>query len=196
MISVFEVVVDPDMIAPQPFTILRSTDVFVAGGVLSTTTSIPMFGPVQQASDKEVSMLPEADRVGSIRSFWSTQPLYVTRGYAPVPGVHGEAPVHASGLLYFLSAEPPADSLCVYSNGLLLATSKYTVSGTTLTLQSSPTNLYVTWSITVSVQPSNSDQIQYTDIDSEVTETYRVLRVYRDPGGGYWKAYGTRLAAA
>lgn len=190
MISVQEIVVDPDMIAPQPFTILRSTGQFVPGGFESTVTPISMFGPVQQASNKELQMLPEADRISSVRSFWSTVPIYTTRGYAPVPGVFGEAP-SGSGLVYALSAPPPGGLLCVYSGGLLLrAGFDYTVVGTTLTFNIIPTSLYVTWSTTVSVATDASDQIQYD------TEIYRVLSVYLDPGGGYFKALATRLAAA
>lgn len=188
MISVQEVVVDPDMIAPQPFTVLRSTGQWVAGGFQpNQTTLIPMFGPVQQASDKEITMLPEADRIGAIRSFWSTQPIYTTRGYAPVPSVHGESPA-GSGTVYTLSATPPTDIL-VYAAGLLV--NNYTLSGNVLTFLSPPTApLYVTWLITANVAPNASDQIQYGN------ELYRILRVYRDPGSGYWKCYGTRLAAA
>jgi len=78
MISVREVVSDPDMIAPQPWFILRSDGTFVAGGYKTVVSSILMFGPVQQASLKEITMLPEADRIGNIRSFWSTVPIYTT----------------------------------------------------------------------------------------------------------------------
>jgi hypothetical protein len=191
MISVQEVVVDPDMIAPQPFTILRSTGQFVLGGFESITTSIPMFGPVQQANNKEVQMLPEADRIGSIRSFWSTQPIYTTRGYAPVPGVHGEAPV-GSGTVYTLSAAPPAESVCVYVGGLLLtAGSDYVITGNDVVFNVAPLTVpYVTWQITVNTATDASDKIQYED------EIFRVLSVYFDPGGGYFKALGTRLAAS
>ena len=79
MISVQEVISDPDLCAPQQYVILRSTGAWIAGGFQSTVSTIQMFGPVQQASNKEVSMLPEADRVSEVRSFWSTVPLYVTR---------------------------------------------------------------------------------------------------------------------
>lgn len=191
MISVFEVVVDPDMIAPQPFTVLRSTGQFVPGGFESVTTPIPMFGPVQQASDKEVQMLPEADRISSIRSFWSTQAIFETRGYAPVPGTHGEAPA-GSGTHYTLSGPSPANAASVYAGGLLQRPGvDYVLSGTALTFNAAPAApLYVTWQVTVDVATNASDQIQYD------SETYRILRVYRDPGSGYWKAYGTRMAAA
>lgn len=191
MISVQEVIVDPDMIAPQPFTILRSTGKFVPGGFDSTTTSIPVFGPVQQASDREIQMLPEADRVSSIRSFWSTQPMYETRGYAPVPGVHGEQPV-GSGVTYTLSSPPPNGLLQVYSNGLLLRPGvHYLLNGLVLTFATTAAlPLYVTWPATVNVGTNASDLIQYA------SEQYRVLKVYFDPGGGYYKALGTSTAAA
>lgn len=192
MISVEEVVVDPDMTAPQPYTILRSTGKFVLGGFESTTTPISMFGPVQQASNKEILMLPEADRVSSARSFWSTQPIYVTRGYAPVPGVHGESPI-GSGLTRLLSSAPPGGVASVYAGGVLLQPNgfDYTLTGVILTFLTIPTQaVYVTWQVTVDVATDASDIIQYEDTQ------YRVMNVYRDPGGGYWKAVGTRITAS
>jgi hypothetical protein len=190
MISVFEVVVDPDMTAPHPFYILRSTGQFVEGGFESTTTSIPLFGPVQQASDKEIQMLPEADRIGAIRSFWCTQQVFTTRGYAPVPGTHGEVPV-GTGAAFVLSTVPPSSSIMVYADGLLLnSATDYTLAGTSLGLATAATSVYVTWPVILDIATNASDIIQYD------SEQYRVLRVYRDPGSGYWKAYGTRMAAA
>jgi len=191
MISVFEVIVDPDMIAPQPYTILRSTGEFVLGGFQSTTTSISMFGPVQQASDKEINMLPEADRIGAIRSFWSTQPIYTTRGYAPVPGVHGEIP-QGSGTSYTISTAPPDGVLDLYANGLLLRPNvAYVLNGTVITFTAQPTApLYCTWQITANVATNASDIVQYE------AEQYRVMKVYRDPGGGYFKCLATRMDAA
>jgi hypothetical protein len=192
MISVQEVVVDPDMIAPRPYTILRSTGKFVLGGFESVVTPISMFGPVQQASNKELQMLAEADRIGGVRSFWSTQPIYVTRGYAPVPGVHSEAP-QGSGTTYELSVAPPNNSIDLYVNGLLLQPNgfDYTLVGTTIMFRFAPNNPpYVVWQETVNVATNASDQIQY------VNDIYRIMQVYYDPGGGYWKALGTRLAAA
>jgi len=79
MISMKEVISDPDLCAPQQYTILRSAGAWIAGGFQSTVSTIQQFGPVQQASNKEVAMLPEADRVSEVRSFWSTVPIYVTR---------------------------------------------------------------------------------------------------------------------
>jgi hypothetical protein len=191
MISVQEVVVDPDMIAPQPFTVLRSVGQFIVGGFSTTVTCIPMFGPVQQATDKEIAMLPTNDRIGEVRSFWSTQKIFLTRGQAPVPSTHGEIP-SGSGTTYALSTAPPGP-VQVYAGGLLLASSAYTLSGDVLTFSSAPaTPLYVTWPTVVDVATDASDIIQYP---ADTGEKYRILRVYRDPGGGYWKAYGTRMVA-
>lgn len=179
------------MIAPQPYTILRSTDVYILGGVQSTTTSMPMFGPVQQASDKEINMLPEADRIGGARSFWSPQPIYTTRGAAPVPGVQGEVPV-GSGTTFTLSSAPPSAAANIYDgNGLLVNPDAYVISGVALTFFSAPAlPLYATWEITVDVGQSASDILVYEGFQ------HRVMKVYRDPGGGYWKAVATRMQSA
>lgn len=191
MISVAEVIQDQDMIAPRAYVILRSTGTFILGGFQSVVTPISVFGPVHQASDKEIQMLPEADRIGEIRSFWSTSPFYLTRGYAPVPTTYGEVP-QGSGSVYVLSTPPPPGSASVYVGGLLLRPDgvDYTLAGTTLTFSFAPSGrVYVTWTVTVDVATDASDQIQYED------DIYRVLSVYSE-GGGYWKCLGTRLAAA
>jgi hypothetical protein len=190
LISVAEVVQDPDLTAPQSYTILRSVGQYVLGGFQSTTTAIPMFGPVQQASDKEINMLPEADRIGGARSFWCVQPIYTTRGAAPVPGVHDEIPT-GSGTVYTLSQVPPADAVNVYVNGLLMTPDiDYTIDGVTLTLQFAPTTLYVTWQITVLAGQAASDILVYEGFQ------YRVMKVYHDFGGGYFKAIATRMQSA
>lgn len=190
MISVQEVVQDPDMIAPQPYTILRSVDTFVLGGVQSVTTPIYVFGPVQQASDKEINTLPEADRIGGARSFWNVQQIYTTRGAGPVPGVHGESPT-GFGATYALSTAPPNQQANVYANGLLLPQSAYSISGTVLTFGSAPASpLYVTWEITVMAEQSASDILVYEGF------RHRVVKVYFDPGGGYFKAVATRMQSA
>ena len=198
MISVAEVITDPDMIAPEPFTVLRSTGSWVAGGFQSNTTSIPMWGPVHQASEKEINMVPEADRIGEMRSFWSLVPIFVTRGYAPVLTTHGEVPQGSvPGYIYTLSATPaPGGSL--YVNGLLQTPgigADYTIDGVTITLAVlSPVDayLYYTWPVIsrAGQGAAASDIIQYE------TDQYKVMHVYRTPGSGYWRAIGTRLAAA
>lgn len=191
MISVADVVVDPDMIAPKPFTIFRSTDTWVLGGVQSTVTPLQAFGPVQQLSPKEIQMLPEADRVEGVRAFWWTQALYVTRGTAPVPSTHGEVPA-GSGTTYTLSEVPPEDTATVYVNGLLqIPGIDYMIVGNVLTFTNSVVGtLYITWPFTAYVGAAASDILQYEH------EQYRVISVYRDPGGGYFKALARRMDAA
>lgn len=195
MISVQEVVQDPDMVAPQPYVILRSVGTFVQGGFQSVTSQIPCFGPVQQASNREIQMLPEADRAGSIRSFHATRPIYLTRGYAPVPSTHGEVPQGAvPGTTYSLSEAPPMQSGSLLLNGsLLVPNADYVVQGNVITLLNATEandQLYFTWPVTANVQAGASDIIAYEGVE------FRILQVYRDPGGGYWKGIGSRLNAA
>lgn len=190
MISVAEVVADVDMTAPEPFTILRSMGSFVAGGFQNTTFPIAAYGPVQQASDKEIAMLPEADRAGEIRSFWWTMPMYVTRAMdIPVPVMN---PVTASGVTIQLAYIPESGFL-LYKNGLLLTPwVDYMVNGSTITLMQAadPEDVFLVSTYGQGQIPSISDVIQYRNWN------YRVLRTYHDAGCGYWKAYGTRMEAA
>jgi hypothetical protein len=194
MIYLSDVVADADLQAPQPFTILRSVGEFVIGGFESTTVSIPAYGPVQRATDREVQMLPEGDRVGGIMAFWWTQPIYSTRGAAPVPSTHAEAPSGAfPGTVYTLSQVPPADSITLYKNRLALRlNADYTISGATITMTAatgSSDELYATWPVESSVGQAAADICVYKG------EQYRVLSVRHYPGSGYYKALGTRMAA-
>lgn len=192
MISVQEVVSDPDMVAPEPYTIMRSVGQFIAGGFQSAVTPIPMLGPVQQASLKELDMLPEADRISSVRSFWSTVPILVTRGYQPIPSTHQEV-VGGSGQVFTISTTPPGGFINLYIAGkLMVAGVDYELRGTTIILVAPVTDavLVVQWPITANIQPAASDILLFQG------QQYRVMAVYYDPGGGYWKALGTRLAAA
>jgi len=195
VIEVTEVILDPDMIAPEPFTVLRSTGQFVAGGFQSTTSSFLLFGPVQQSTNKEIDMTPEADRVGQMRTFWSNVPIYPTRGYASTPSTYGEVPQGAiPGVAYTLSTAPPGDAISLYKNGVLLQPgTDYAIHGVNIMLTAPTTSgdkLYATWAVTTQAANSASDIIQYE------TQQYRVLGVFRVPGSGYWKAVATRLAAA
>ncbi len=195
MITVGELIGDPDLTAPQPYTLFRSMGQWVAGGFQSTTTTTQLFGPVQQASNKEIAMLPEADRIGSVFAFWSTQPFYTTRGYAAAPGTHGEQPNGAvPGTAYTLSAPPPNASGWFYINGLLQTpNAAYTLTGASITTAApTPANavLWFEWPIAGYTSLSASDILQY-----EQTQ-YRVLQTYHDPGCGYWKALATRMPGA
>jgi hypothetical protein len=163
----------------------------VLGSFESTVTPIQVFGPCQQASPKEIQMLAEADRIGSIRSFWWTQPIYTTRGAAPVPSTQGAAAT-GSGATYTLATPPPDGSATVYVSGVQQTPGiDYTLSGVTLTFTYSPSAApYVTWPITAFVGQSASDILQYQN------ERYRVMSVFHVAGSGYYKAMGTRMDAA
>ena len=195
MINVQEVILDTDMLPPEPYVILRSVGSFISGSFQSTTTPIQQFGPVQQASLKEISMLPEADRVGSIRAFWSPIPIYLTRGTSPVPSVYGETPAGAvPGTVFTLSQQPPTNNITAYASGLLLTPNvDYTLRGVMLTLVT-PTNVapYVQWPVMARVQQAASDIIEYPPGG----EQFRILQRYYDPGNSVWKALGTRMNAA
>lgn len=195
MINVGDVVADPEMQDPEPWTVLRSTGSWVSGGFSSVTTPLIAWGPNRQASNREIAMLPEADRIGSIRAFYWTQPIYLTRGTAPVPSVHIEVPVGAiPGTVYTLSQEPPGGVITLYLNGkLLVANAEYTVSGVTITLATAAQagdRLWAQWCVTALAASDASDIIVHTG------QQYRVLQVYRTSGSGYWKALATRMSAA
>jgi hypothetical protein len=72
-----DVVNDPDL--AEPFTVLRQNGSFVQGGwQVNAPQSIEMWGVVTVASNKELQMLSEADRVRGARMFFSQAPIYVT----------------------------------------------------------------------------------------------------------------------
>ena len=183
------------MLPPEPYVILRSTGQFIAGQFQSVVTKIQQFGPVQQASNKEIAMLPEADRVGSIRAFWSPIPIYLTRGTVPVPSVYGETPTGTvPGTTFTLSQQPPTVNVTVYVNGLLMTPNvDYVLSGAVITLTiAAAVAPWVQWPVTARVQQAASDIIEYPPGG----EQFRILQRYWDPGCGYFKALGTRMAAA
>ena len=194
MINVQDIVADADMASPDQWTILRSTATFGWGGVTSVTTQIPLFGPVRVASNREIEMLPEADRVGSIRAFYSTIPLFVTRGTQPIPVI---VPAVISGTfpgtVFTLNEVPPGGALQLVKNGLTLVPDiDYSLSGNILTTfqpVASATELWGNW-IGTGEQAGLSDQIQYRN------EVFRLIQVYRTQGSGYWKGIASRESPA
>jgi hypothetical protein len=195
MISVQEVLQDTDMVDPEPWTILRSTGKWVAGGFQSTVTrTLQIFGPVRNVSDKEIQMLPEADRVGRVRAFYATQPILLTRGSAAVPATHTETPT-GSDLTYMLSQVPPGNFVNITVNGLYMRPSgfDYTlVNNVALFNVAPPVDAVIaaTWPITANVEAAESDIIVYYG------EQYRVTAIYRTVASGYWKALATRMATS
>jgi hypothetical protein len=193
MITVDDIVSDGDMVAPAPWTIERSSGQWVSGGFQSVTTPIQVIGPVRVASDKEIRMLPEADRVGSIRSFYATQEIYTTRGHAPAQ-VPQTVLVTGTGTAFSLPAVPQGGVVQLIKNGaLLVPLTDYTLVGNQLTLAVplvSTDVLTYEYLATQFIEASASDLIRFDGFQ------YRVLAVYHTPGSAYWKAMATRLAAS
>jgi hypothetical protein len=196
MLDMSDVVDSVDLQAPQPFTIQRSPGLWV-GGVFQPTGTvqiIPVFGPVQRASDKEAEMLPAADVIHGIMAFWATQPIYTTRGKAPEPGTHGEVPQGAMpGAIFTLTVAPPGEDVAVYRNGIFQSPlSDYEISGNLITFNvivNPGDKLFATWPVRADVGSDFADVLVYK------SEQYRVLNVRHYPGSGYHKALASRLSA-
>lgn len=78
MITVPEIVNDPDMGA-QNFTVLRFLNgAFTTDGFTETPTTIAMFGTIQPAAPENLRQVPEADRVEGMEAVWCTEQLYRT----------------------------------------------------------------------------------------------------------------------
>lgn len=86
-VDVSDVITSGDM--AESYTILRSTGSFQAGGWQETKTEIDGFGVVTVATDRDLRMVPEGDRVEGAMVFYSVQPIYETHAgngaYGPLP---------------------------------------------------------------------------------------------------------------
>ena len=197
MITVDEVIGDPDMVAPQPFAIQRYVGQFVAGGFQNTLlATFQQFGPVRNATDEEIHMLPESDRTSQVRAFYALTPVLIARGVAPAGGTHGEVPQGAvPGTTYTLSVAPPGGIGQLTINGIFQRPGADYAFSTSTTIEltvstSLGDGLWFQWPVEVFVAQAESDIILYNG------EQYRVLDVYRTEGSGYWKALGTRMATS
>jgi hypothetical protein len=127
--------------------------------------------------------------------FHSTIPIQMTSATQSVPTPHGEVPVPVTlGSVYQLSAAPPGGQGILVVNGLFMTAGfDYTITGQVIVLLGATdpdATLYFTWIAEARQGASASDILVYDN------EQYRVLSCYHDPGCGYWRALGTRLAAA
>jgi hypothetical protein len=193
MITVQEVIPDPDMIMPQPFTVQRTLGQWALGGFTNVfTTTFQVMGPVRNASDRDLSMLAEADRVGQMRAFYSPTELLIIRGSAPAASLLAQT-LTASGNTLTLSAAPAGDVGQLFKNGILqIPGVDYTLVGLTITLATTPQTSDKFWfqsTQTVNLAAAQSDVLLYEG------SSYRVMGVYRVAGSGYWKALATRLEA-
>lgn len=67
----------------ESYTILRSTGYFAIGGFKTSSTEIPGFGVVSVATDQDLLMVPEGDRVTGSMVFHSQQRIFETQLDAP-----------------------------------------------------------------------------------------------------------------
>ena len=74
-IDLSDVVSDPDL--ANEYTISRSTGGFGEGGWIDTRDSIPAFGVVSIANERDLEELPEGARVHEARVFHSTQNMFL-----------------------------------------------------------------------------------------------------------------------
>jgi len=68
-----------DGVLSEPYTILRSTGTFQLGGWVTTEVSIPGYGTVSVASEQDLLMVPEGDRITGSMVFHSQQRIYETQ---------------------------------------------------------------------------------------------------------------------
>jgi hypothetical protein len=215
MIDVSEVVGDFDMQAPLPYLIQRSTGQWLAGGFQSITTNISNMGPVQPATDEDVQMLPEADRVSGVLAFWSLIPIYQTRDAIEAGTIQTVTMQGDGGTVYYLPKVPGSQSITpsvrlpgvgtgflfdcqgvLFRNSMFMTPGvDYTITGNVITmmLPLTPDDIltyqYPYFSSTgQSSGPAASDILIYASLQ------YRVMSTRYYPGGGYWKALGTRLS--
>lgn len=196
MIIVEEVVVDTDMADPEPYVVQRTLGQWQNDGFVNVqTTSIPVIAAIRVTTDKELQMLPEADRVGQQRTFYAPFPMLTVRGTAPTPStvvqtLTGDVP----GTTYILSAAPQGGAGNLFKNGVLLRPGvDYQLTGVTIVL-TSPTvdgdKLWFSSPVVVNLQAANSDVILYDGLH------WRVMHVYSVSGSGFWRAVATRMEAA
>jgi hypothetical protein len=108
LVQLGEVVNDPDL--AQTFLIQRSTWSWIKGVWQpgTTTETVVAYGVVSVAEPRDIEMVPEADRVKGMMVFYSSQPIYGTRGvlgfgqgnFDGPPGVGGTLPASSDILVW------------------------------------------------------------------------------------------------
>jgi hypothetical protein len=103
-VSDLSAVVD-DGVLSEPYTIERSTGVFQLGGWVTTAINVPGYGVVSVATDQDLLMLPEGDRITGSMVFHSLQRIFETQidgGYGQTAygqGNFGETDQHVSDIM-------------------------------------------------------------------------------------------------
>jgi hypothetical protein len=68
-----------DGVLSEPWVIERSTGQFQVGGWVTSVINLPGYGVVSVASEQDLLMIPEGDRVTGSMIFHSTQRIYETQ---------------------------------------------------------------------------------------------------------------------
>lgn len=68
-----------DGVLSEPFIINRLTGQFQAGGWVETASVIPGYGVVSVASEEDILMIPEGDRVTGAMVFHTQKRIYLTQ---------------------------------------------------------------------------------------------------------------------
>lgn len=77
MIDCSDIVSDPDL--AQSFVVVRTRGTFALGGYLpSSICSIPFWGNIQKATEEQLDIVSEGERVTGAMQFASTQRMYHT----------------------------------------------------------------------------------------------------------------------
>jgi hypothetical protein len=80
MIDVGRIVNSRNFAQKNGFTVYRQAGSWVGGRWTSTETALQMRGTVTPMNPKDLTQVPEGDRVTGIMCFYSQQPIYTTRG--------------------------------------------------------------------------------------------------------------------
>lgn len=79
MISLTDIVNDPDF--AQDYVVTRRYGVFALGAFqVTSSVTVPFWGIIQPATDEDLDMVPEGDRVRGLMSFISEQEMFKTNG--------------------------------------------------------------------------------------------------------------------
>ena len=75
-----------DGVLSEFYSIVRSTGSFQLGGWVTSSTTIQGYGVVSVATEEDLDMIPEADRVTGSMVFHSQQRIYLTQLDQPTSG--------------------------------------------------------------------------------------------------------------
>lgn len=77
MIDVSDIINDPDVAQPTPFTVVRQSGVYVNGVFTTTATNLYLDGTIQPMTSKEIASMPGGDSITGGIKVWSTTQLRV-----------------------------------------------------------------------------------------------------------------------